>query len=553
MYAKHYLEVDPVKQHIKSTMSSDIEDTIVEMYRHTKIFAEIIFPEHFYRKFDKPYDEMFDAFDDPSVMRAVVSGPRGVGKSTVGGLVLPAKKILFQESHYILPTSATSDLAMDQSETLKHEIKTNPQIKTFFPSIRIGVDSKEQWTVINENGYLQLIRPRSVGQQVRGQKFIRYRPDLLIPDDLEKKSEALSDEQREKLKDWFYSDYILSVNRDSADWKIFYLGTILHPDSLLVELLEDPAWLSIELPLCDSKFNSNFPNYIPTEDVVKPNGTIIQGTKSMVEEYRDKGRIDTFYMEYMGEVQSIVDALFQQSMFKYFGQDDKDDIKITLDELIASPHTESVVIVDPAKSVTDHSAETAIVGFIIDYKRHALFVPDIVHGKFHPNVQYDYIFEMIDKLQARVVGIETTGLNEFITYPFKNEMARRGVNVQLIELQARGGHGVGKGQGKLRRIAGLAPFYRRGEVYHNRAACGALEIQLLGFPKSKKKDVMDSAAYVVELLEKGLRYFFHDWFDVEGNYNEEDSDIENEFKELEMYDDDEAFEFEPIVSDPYGY
>ena len=39
--------------------------------------------------------------------------------STVGGLVLPDKKLLFQESHFCVPTSATSRLAEDQSETLK--------------------------------------------------------------------------------------------------------------------------------------------------------------------------------------------------------------------------------------------------------------------------------------------------------------------------------------------------------------------------------------------------------------------------------------------------
>lgn len=557
MYANHYGEVDPVKQHIRSDMTSDIEDTIVEMYRHTRIYAEIMFPEHFYREFDKPYDELFDAFDDPSIMKLVLGGPRGVGKSTVGGLVLPSKKLLFHESHFTIPTSATATLATDQSETLKHEFKTNPQIATFFPNFKIGVDAKEQWTIISEDAdgqpYYQMVRPRSAGQQVRGQKFIKYRPDLLLPDDLEKKEESLSDEQREKLKEWFYSDYVLSVNRDSSSWKICYLGTLLHEDALLQELMDDPTWTTIKLPLCNEQYESLFPNYIPTEDVPQEDGTVIQGTKGMAEEYRQKGRLDTFHMEYMVEPQSGKDALFQQKMFKYWGQDEKDDIKTTLTELIMSPHTESVVIVDPAKSVTKTSAETAITGIIVDYKRHALFVADIVHGKMHPNEQYDATFKMIKDLRCNVVGLEKTGLEEFITYPFRNEMARRGVNVQLIELKARGGQNIGRGEGKLRRIAGgLGPFYRRGEVYHNRTVCGGLEIQLLGFPKSKRKDIMDSFAYIAEILELGLRYFFHDWFDTDGEYAEEGQAIEAEYDELKCYDDDEAFEFEPILTSNYG-
>ena len=185
-------------------MRSDIADTIEAMYRDTKLYARIMFPEHFYREFDEPYDKVFEAYDNPSVMKCVIKGPRGVGKSSVGGLVFPSKRLLFQESHFCVPTSATATLAVDQSETLKAELSSNPQVQTFFPGIKFLRDSKEEWVIEHSNGYKQLIRPRGAGQQVRGQKFIKWRPDLLLPDDLEKKEEALSDEQREKLKDWFY-------------------------------------------------------------------------------------------------------------------------------------------------------------------------------------------------------------------------------------------------------------------------------------------------------------------------------------------------------------
>ena len=65
--------------------------------------------------------------------------------------------------------------------------------------------------------------------------------------------------------------------------------------------------------------------------------------------------------------------------------------------------------------------------------------------------------------------------------------------------------------------------------------------------KSKYKDVMDSFAYITELLEKGLRYFFHDWFDVDSVYAEEGQAIEAEYDELKDYEDDEAFEYERLI------
>ena len=83
--------------------------------------------------------------------------------------------------------------------------------------------------------------------------------------------------------------------------------------------------------------------------------------------------------------------------------------------------------------------------------------------------------------------------------PFKNEMMRRGKFYELVELHAR--------KAKLDRVASLVPFYRRGDIYHNKACCGALEAQLLWFPKAKRIDIADALAYIVHLLEEGERYF----------------------------------------------
>ncbi len=557
--AQHYTHVDPVRQHLRPGLDSEIEDTLVEMYRYTRIFASVLFPNHFSREFDKPYDEIFNAFDDSSVMKAVVCGPRGVGKTALL-MALQAKKLLFRESHYVVPLSATSEMAIEQARNLKDEFKNNEQIAAMFPGLEFGLDSEKLWSINWRNPetgiieYSSCVRPRGAEQQVRGQKYKIYRPDLLIPDDLEKTEEVMSDEQRDKLKKWFFSDFINAVDRSRTDWKMFYLGTILHGDALLVELMEKDDWLSIVLPLCDDNFVSKFPNYIPTESVPQPDGTVLLGTKDLAESFRKDHRIDVFFMEYMCEIQSTEDALFQPHMFKYAGPEEKEEdgnIKITIEELVRSPHTEAFVLLDPAKTVTKHSAETGIVGGFIDHKRHCLFIADIVHGKMHPDEIYDALFDMAAHLKSRVIGVEVTSLNEFIIYPLKNEMARRGISLEIVELQARGGHSEGRGEGKLRRIAAMGPFYRRGEVYHFRPVCNVLEKQLLGFPRSKKKDVMDALAYIVQLLEKGLRYFFHDWFDDESTYAEEGAHIEKEYEDLEDID-DEPFEHAEMIGGLYG-
>lgn len=118
-----------------------------------------------------------------------------------------------------------------------------------------------------------------------------------------------------------------------------------------------------------------------------------------------------------------------------------------------------------------------------------------------------------------MIGIEVTSLNEFITYPLRTEMMRQKRYYDIVELKARAS--------KEERIEALVPFYRLGFVYHNSNVCSPLEAQLLSFPRSKRDDLMDALAYVVEMLELGERYFIP---------KDDGTDIEDEYKDLEDAD-----------------
>jgi hypothetical protein len=177
-----------------------------------------------------------------------------------------------------------------------------------------------------------------------------------------------------------------------------------------------------------------------------------------------------------------------------------------------------VVILDPAKTVKIHSAESAIVGVGIDKVNHKIYVRDVISRMMYPDEIYNELFGMVERLNAHVMGIEVTSLNEFIVQPLKNEMHIRGVFPQLVELKARGK--------KEERVAGLVPYYRQGFILHNKNCCDKLESQLLSFPRSKLWDVMDALAYIIELMELNLDYF-------EISEEPEDSDDELEFAFLE--------------------
>jgi hypothetical protein len=164
-----------------------------------------------------------------------------------------------------------------------------------------------------------------------------------------------------------------------------------------------------------------------------------------------------------------------------------------------SSDTEYIVIVDPAKSVQMQSDFSAIVGIGFNPVVPKIYVHDVIAERLYPDEVYKHTLDMAKRLGARVIGLEVTSLNEFITYPFNAYMQKAGRFYEVVELKARGD--------KLQRIKSLAPFYRLGLIWHNSVIAHLIEAQLLSFPRSRRLDIMDALAYCIEMFSLGERVF----------------------------------------------
>jgi hypothetical protein len=478
-----------------------LEKVMAECYLRTEVFSKTIFPERFSRAFTSLHDEIFNLLDDPSKQKVAIAAPRGFGKTSLMNLAYPAKKILFREKKFIVPISCTATQALMQGENLKRELLANETIRQLFGSLKSETFAKDCW--ITSNGIM--ILPRGAGQQVRGIQFDGQRPDLIVIDDLEDSEAVRSEEQRAKLKEWFFADLLNSIDRSSKTWKIVMIGTILHEDSLLANILDDPSWTTLRLELCDDNYHSNWPDFMSDDEV-----------KELAEGYAQQGLLHVFAMEYRNTVIPI-DAAFQQRYFKHYEEGNR--------ALEKEKNLENFVIVDPAKTANMHSAYSAVVGIGVNTTTHEIFFRDCVNERLHPEELYQAAFDMCKRLKARVLAVEVTGLNEFITYPFKTWITKSGLLLDFVELKARGGT---RSVSKEERIRALVPFYRQGLIWHNKSASGPLEAQLMSYPRSKYWDVMDAFAYIVELLEVGERYFLP---------SEED----------DLAFDEEEFDYEPAM------
>lgn len=493
-------------QHLEQpqTLQRDAElDALLSLCSYdTEQMAKTFFPERFYMPFaPEVHGKIFDLIDGPD-NKVAIAAPRGWGKTSIVALALMARYILFGHTSFICYINKSHDAASLQTENLRRELVTNKDIKRFFGDFRHrDVDIKSEFDEVFSKkawvAYDTLVWPRGAGQQVRGVLFKNDRPGLIVIDDLEDPEKIENDDIRKGWLRWLYADVIKAVPRLHRNWKIVYIDTLKHEDSTLQHLLDSEEWKSVRLEACDDNFKSTAPEFMSDEDVMKE-----------WEEHERAGQSDVFFRELRNLPISTKDSAFRREYFHYYNlppDRPKADTDLTLAdaEIQGDQYIESVVILDPAKTVKIHSAESAIIGIGIDLRGAKLFVRDIISEKMYPDEIYDELFGMGIRLDAKVMGIEETSLNEFIKQPIKNEMFKRGKFFELIWLKTRGG------MKKELRVKELVPFYRLGYIYHN-AMCQnipKLEQQLLMFPRSRLWDIMDALAYIVQLLELGERYF----------------------------------------------
>lgn len=485
---------------------------------NTQVLAKALFPERFHLPFsEEVHGKIFELIDSPD-NKVAIAAPRGWGKTSIVALAFMARWILFNHTSFICYINKSHDAASLQTENLRRELVTNKEIKAFFGDFKSRevknsefeeVFSKKAWVA-----YDTLIWPRGAGQQIRGVLFKNDRPGLIVIDDLEDPQKIENPDIRKGWYEWLYADVIKSVPRLHKNWKIVYIDTLKHEDSVLQKLLDSNEWKSVRLEACDDDFNPTAPHFMSKKDI-----------ETEWQQHIDAGQTDVFFRELRNLPISTKDSAFRREYFHYYNiPPDKHlqegDLKTTDMDVQQNKHIETVVILDPAKTVKIHSAESAIIGIGIDLASAKIYIRDAVSEKMYPDEIYDAMFGMAQMLDAKVLGIEETSLNEFIKQPIKNEMFRRGTFFELIWLKARGG------MKKEHRVKELVPYYRGGYIYHN-ASCATirkLEQQLLMFPRSALWDLMDCLAYIIEMLELGERYF---------SPSDDPEDIESEYTDLD--------------------
>lgn len=428
------------------------------------------------------------------------------------------------QTHLIGYIGKSHDFASLQTEAIKNGMLQNKRENHFFGPINAQADDAIRNT-FSINAWVTstgcMVVPRGWQQPVRGYHFdwqgATYRFGLIIVDDLEDPEKITSEIYRQKTRDYILGDVTEAVPLPgvSKDWQIIYIDTLKHEDSCLQMLLDSDDWYSLDFAICDDNYNSLLPDFIPTEEI-----------KKKVSYHRARGSLDVFYREAGLGAISKENPAFRASYFKHYDESDQQfQAELKANEI------ETFLLVDPTKTANPSSADSSLLVVGINHLRNKWYFRDLILDKIFADGLYEQIYNLCTRYKIRVLGLEVNSLNEYITFPLKTFLLKKSLFLDIVDLKPRTQAGAGEDP-KVHRAKMLIPFYRQGIIYHNRTIAGLIETPLLSFPRPRKWDAIDTAAYVIQMLEQGDRFFTQDNIDPDNldSYNIDDdyAVLENE-------------------------
>ena len=218
--------------------ASDAEDVRLALEWDLRTWAQTFFPDLCAVPWSSMHDDFFTRHAQRHGARGwrdVTAAPRGHGKTTVKGKLEILHDIVYRHERYIGICSANADLARDKVKDIRDALADNMELRRVYGPL----DTRE-WRMadfITKNGVrCRAFTPRS---KVRGFLWHGQRLTKIVLDDAEDPEMMLTELRRQRFSQWFKSDV---SKLGDGDTNFDVIGTILHPQSLLSELLDNPGF-----------------------------------------------------------------------------------------------------------------------------------------------------------------------------------------------------------------------------------------------------------------------------------------------------------------------
>jgi len=456
--------------------------------------------------------------------RAAVAAPRSHSKSSFVAKANPLREVVFRKRKYIIIISETPVVASGNLEWIANQLKYNKKLREDFGPL---LDPRQQfnpkdntsefiaWQTLEDGTKRQLTRVEaaSSNQALRGRNWDGYRPDYIICDDLESKRNTNTPELRKELRDWF-SDTVMPLGDPAGKaTAVFYIGTVLHADSLLNHILKDRADFKskrykalIEEPermdlweKCREIYTSD--QYEKAERQQKARQfyeehreEMDQGARVLWPEvqplwnlmvYKWDNGSKAFNTEYQNTPLDEESQVFVLEKLRYYDESDLFDASGRPLPL------EYTGFWDIAQGKSNRSDYNAILTIGRDRRTGIMYVIDAWIKRCPAHVALEEAVKKIEEFGHRTFGVETVGAQHDMYRQLQEKLAKMGIyGTKLQPVISR--------KKKEERIESLEPLCESGFLRFNRGHRLLLE-QLEQFPTGSYDDGPDSLAGAVDL------------------------------------------------------
>jgi len=445
--------------------------------------------------------------------RQVVAAPRGHAKSTNLTFKDSIHAILYEYKHYVMILSDSTEQAEAFLEDIKTELEDNLNIITDFGRLK-GDKAWRSGVILTKNDIK--VEAIGSGKKIRGRKHRNWRPDLIVMDDIENDENVNTPEQRRKLRSWF--EKAVSKAGDTYT-DIIYIGTVLHYDSLLNNVLQNPRykarkyraiiaeadntvlweqWENIYTNLFDEEHKENARTFYEKNEIEMLRGSSVLWEEKLsyydLMEIRVTEGVASFNSELQNDPIDPDNAIFNPEWFDFYEP-----------ELINFADSEFIFVGsnDPSLGKNKKSDTSSIINLALSTKTGYMYVLDASIEKRKPDIIIEDVFEMNSRLRRDYgkgfykFGVEVVAFQ----YYFKEVMAAKSVEqgeyIPIEEIQST--------VNKILRIESLQPVVKNKYLKFNREHKTLLK-QMEEFPMGKNDDAPDGLQMAVQLAQslKGI-------------------------------------------------
>ena len=435
--------------------------------------------------------------------QVAIAAPRGSAKSTAITFAYVLASVLFKEHQHVLIISANEEIASGFLNDLKVEFLENEALCEVFGFKRFVKERETEIIGEMKDGYKWRIIVKGAEQRMRGMKWERKRPSLVVADDLEDEDLVASEMRRDKFKRWFYGA-VKPIIRDGG--KIRMVGTIMHMDSLLMGFMPPAkSAYTINTPL--RTYTESNPEKLKDIKPAYENDSYDRSWKAILyrshspdfkhllwksmysekrlkeirKDFAEQGMLDVYGQEYLNDPIDMTTAYFRKGDFLPMKEGDHEVHKVYY------------AAGDLAITKNKRSAYTAMPVGGMDSQR-TLHIVDMRRGRFDSLEIADEIFSIHSRWNVDTFRLESENIQKSIG-PFLYE--RMTTTGQYINIDAKN-----PTKDKETRAQTLRAMMRAGKVKFDMEAewFPSLLEEMLHFPKWPTVDQVDAMAWLALLI-----------------------------------------------------